>query len=307
MAQTVAIIGENGVGKTHLALALADKIESSGKSVIIVNFDVKTPASPYLVKDSTKYKTSLGYLLTKESVPTKNEIINALIPLSENIALLSFVYGDYYKKYPAFVEHRVTELFDTLYDIADYIILDCQSNVKFVTTRKAISFSDKVIYVAEPGLKGLSFFDTFSRLTIDQNKFDKSKYTLVFNKTKYYHHLDIIASKMGYDSFYSLPYLDEISKNEYALELFNPLIKIDYDTKLYKVQLYALINSLFHIDIEEDEVFADNFASQLEEEEKLQNNQQESTQETQDKAVKNTKKRGFLSKLFNLKRRKNDN
>ena len=51
----IAIIGENGSGKTTIALEIAKKLESQGKSVIIINTDVTTPLISYLIKDYERF------------------------------------------------------------------------------------------------------------------------------------------------------------------------------------------------------------------------------------------------------------
>lgn len=247
----IAVIGENGCGKTTISLELAKKLESHGKSVIIINLDVSTPLISYVNKDYEKYTISLGDLLTKEQNPKRIDLETALYSFSDNIGILSFIYGDYYNKYSKYDKERILEIYELAKNIADYLIIDLQSNVKFITTHLALDYAKKILMVATPTRKSLSYYDTLKR-TIGTLIFEDKKY-LIINKVSNYSYPEQVATNLLFDDYIVLPYIEDIKINESRLEQNKPINNHTHNNKLFNRNIDNIIYSVFGIKPEKEE------------------------------------------------------
>ena len=67
-------------------------------------------------------------------------------------------------QHPSFDETKIRSLLAVLSTLADFVIVDCTSNLKNPISRVAIKEADEVIRLASPDLKSVSFFA--SQLTL---------------------------------------------------------------------------------------------------------------------------------------------
>ena len=61
-------------------------------------------------------------------------------------------------QHPSFDEIKIRSLLAVLSTLADFVIVDCTSNLKKPISRVAIKEADEVIRLASPDLKSVSFF-----------------------------------------------------------------------------------------------------------------------------------------------------
>ncbi len=61
-------------------------------------------------------------------------------------------------QHPSFDETKIRSLLAVLSTLADFVIVDCTSNLKNPISRVAIKEADEVIRLASPDLKSVSFF-----------------------------------------------------------------------------------------------------------------------------------------------------
>ncbi|MBQ8902852.1 MAG: AAA family ATPase, partial [Oscillospiraceae bacterium] len=129
--QVLAVWGSPASGKTTMAVKLARYIASQKKNVILLLADMTAPPLPYICPASDiEEENSLGAILGAAHV-TENLIKqNAILhKRNEYLTMLAMKNGENAFSYAPFTETQVTELLSELRRMADYIIIDCTSNI----------------------------------------------------------------------------------------------------------------------------------------------------------------------------------
>ncbi len=170
MAKFIAIWGSPDSGKTTFSTKLAKTIYDEYQSTVIVVYaDNETPALPILFPNRRKEDIySLGVILSKTDI-TQDDIIKQIVTIKgcQNFGVLGFSDGENKYTYPAFDETKVRTLFNVLSTLADYIIIDCTSNLSNSISRYAIKAADEVIRLATPDLKSISYYASQLQLYAD--------------------------------------------------------------------------------------------------------------------------------------------
>ena len=161
MSKTIAIWGSPNSGKTTFATKLAQTIyEKYQATVIVLYADNETPALPVVFPNYKKEDMfSVGVALAKTEI-TQEDIIRQLVTIKQkqNFGFLGFTDGENRYTYPSFDETKIRSLLAVLSTLADFVIVDCTSNLKNPISRVAIKESDEVIRLASPDLKSVTFF-----------------------------------------------------------------------------------------------------------------------------------------------------
>ena len=161
MSKTIAIWGSPNSGKTTFATKLAQTIyEKYQATVILLYADNETPTLPVIFPNYKKEDMfSVGAALAKTDI-TQEDVIKQLVTIKQkqNFGFLGFVDGENSYTYPSFDETKVRTLLTVLSTLADFVIVDCTSNLKNPISRVSIKEADEVIRLASPDLKSVSFF-----------------------------------------------------------------------------------------------------------------------------------------------------
>lgn len=167
MSKTIAVWGSPNSGKTtfatKLALAIYEKYQST---VIVLYADNETPVLPVVFPNYRKEEIfSVGAVLAKTEI-TREDVIQQLVTVKQkqNFGFLGFADGENRYSYPSFDESKVRALLSVLSALADFVIIDCTSNLKNPISKVAVKEADEVIRLASPDLKSVSYF--FSQLSV---------------------------------------------------------------------------------------------------------------------------------------------
>ena len=163
MAKRIAVWGSPNCGKTTFSQKLARSIYDEYKSTVIVLFcDYETPVLPLILPN---YKSeelySVGDVLSKADI-SLDDVVKDIVILKgkQNFGFLGFKYGENKYTYPEFNENKVMTLYNHLDSLADYIIVDCTSNLTNLLSNTAVKDSDIVIRLASPDLKSLCWYSS---------------------------------------------------------------------------------------------------------------------------------------------------
>lgn len=248
ITKVLTTIGARGSGKTTITLQIANELEKLGNKVVIVSFDKISPLST--IKDNyIDYSISLGEILTTDDIITQKTLYNSMIPLTNNISLITYIYGDVKDKYPKIIANRVRDFINILSSIdIDYIIIDGESNILNVETKTAITLTDRIINIIEANYKSVAYNETYN-LMLDRVDIDKNKVLFIVNKINYDIDYNKYILEMNLKYHKELPYLEEIRLNENTplKELRN---KKNHYTEKYKRNLKDIIQTLFNIKYE---------------------------------------------------------
>ena len=160
----ITVWGSPHSGKTTFALKLAEALYEKTKATVIVLFtDVTTPTLPILFPN---YKSgdlySIGTVLSKTDI-FANDVVSNLITLKErmNLGFLGYRNKENRFSFPEYTTDKVDELFRALREVADYIVVDCETNPQGnVLTDYAMKRSNMLCKLATPDLSSLGFYQS---------------------------------------------------------------------------------------------------------------------------------------------------
>ena len=179
----LTIVGAGNTGKTSIAFKIAKELENRDNQVCIVNYDTLSPLST--IKDNyEEYNVSIGYLLTKETGLTQTDIYTSMIPYTDNISFISYIYGDTKDRYSKIISNKVNDFLSLLKGMVDYIIIDAGSNIIKNEIKTSMQIADKILCVCEPNYKNIAYKKTFD-LLLDRIDVKEEKITYLMNKIIY--------------------------------------------------------------------------------------------------------------------------
>lgn len=142
----------NEIGDRHLLI-----LEST---VITLYTDLQTPMIPVLFPfDKPEDLGSVGYPLSRTEVE-QSDIINNLVTVKEmqNFGFLGYRTGENRYTYPKFGKAKTEDLLNALCKLADYVIVDCTSDLEGnILAQTAIEKADQIIRLSSPDLCSISF------------------------------------------------------------------------------------------------------------------------------------------------------
>lgn len=225
-ANIIAIWGSPNSGKTTFATKLATAIYDNYQSTVIVVYpDLETPVLSVLFpNEKLEDLGSLGQILSKTEVET-DEIIKNLVTVKsrQNFGFLGYKAGENKFSYPKFGKAKAEDLFDKLCDLANYIIVDCSSNLENnVISALAMEKADQIIRLASPDLKSISFY--LSQLPVyADSKYQQDEHIQGLNipNTDVFMPIEEAKSHLK-DVAFTLPYSDEIKEQMQEGLLYEP-------------------------------------------------------------------------------------
>ena len=104
---------------------------------------------------------SVGAALAKTDV-TQEDVVKQLVTVKDkqNFGFLGFTDGENRYTYPSFDLGKVRSLYAVLQTLADFVVVDCTSNLKNPLSRVAVMEAETVIRLATPDLKSMSYLSS---------------------------------------------------------------------------------------------------------------------------------------------------
>lgn len=170
MSKMIAVWGSPESGKTTLAVQLAAVIyESYACTVLVVCTDMETPSLPVLfplMKADELH--SVGNVLKSPEV-TSDLLLENMVVCRErsNMGYMGFCDGENEHSYPRFDREKARQLLKAAGQIADYVLVDCASNLRNPLAAAAVTGADTVLRLATPDLMSLSYYSSQMPLYAD--------------------------------------------------------------------------------------------------------------------------------------------
>ncbi|MBE6634131.1 MAG: hypothetical protein E7620_07320 [Ruminococcaceae bacterium] len=125
--------------------------------------DITTPTLPILFPNQKPEELySVGAVLSKVAI-FASDVVSHLVTLKErmNLGFLGFKSRENRFSFPEYSFEKVDEMFRALREIADYIVVDCETNPQnSVLTDYAMKQSDILCKLATPDLASLGFYQS---------------------------------------------------------------------------------------------------------------------------------------------------
>ena len=170
MAKFFAVWGSPNSGKTTFATKLALSIYDEYQSTVIVLYsDFETPTLPVIFPNEKKENLfSIGSSLSRTDI-YQEDVAKQIVTVKGkcNFGFMGFKDGENKYTYPRFDEKKIRTLYSILGTLANFVVIDCTSNLSNPLSSIAIKTSDEVIRLATPDLKSISYFSSQLPLYVD--------------------------------------------------------------------------------------------------------------------------------------------
>ena len=226
--QVLAVWGSQSSGKTIMSVKLARYIASQKKNVILVLADMSAPPLPYVCPSSDlESELSLGNILGAAHVDENLVKQNAILhKKNEYLTMFAMLKGENAFSYSPYIETQARELIHVLRQLANYIIINCTSNItNDVLSAISLIESDAVLRLLSCDLKSISYLNSQLPLLLD-NKFNANKQYKAMSNVSYFQADDEIEQIVGGINF-KIPHFDEVYKQFLAGNLFSGLTEKD--------------------------------------------------------------------------------
>ena len=161
MSKMIVVCGSPESGKTTCALKLAQELYYQKKgSVIFLSPDMRVPSMAYILPHSKASELySIGKALDKTHI-YQEDVLRQLVPAitMRNFGFLGYTTSENKYSYPRPTEDKITALFHAMKGIADYIVVDCVSDMDDLISSMAINRADSVIQMTTPDLKSFAYY-----------------------------------------------------------------------------------------------------------------------------------------------------
>lgn len=244
--QVLAVWGSPSSGKTIMSVKIARYIASQKKNVILVLADMSAPPLPYVCPSSDlESELSLGNILGAAHVDGNLVKQNAILhKKNEYLTMFAMLKGENAFSYAPYTETQAREFIHALRQLADYIIIDCTSNItNDVLSAVSLIESDAVLRLVSCDLKSISYLNSQLPLLLD-NKFNANKQYKAASNVSSFQADDEIEQIVGGVSF-KIPHSDEVYKQFLAGNLFGGLT--EKDSKDFRKAVSKIANEVFYL------------------------------------------------------------
>lgn len=244
--QVLAVWGSPSSGKTIMSVKIARYIASQKKNVILVLADMSAPPLPFICPPSDlEAEMSMGNILgaahVTETLIKQNAILHRK---NEYLTMLGMLKGENAFTYPPYTETQAKELLSELRKMADYIVIDCTSNITGdVLSAVSLIESDAVLRLVSCDLKSISYLSSQLPLLLD-NKFNANKQYKAASNVDDFQADDNIEQVVGGVSF-KIPHSEEVYKQFLSGNLFAGLS--DKSSKDFRKAVAKIANEVFEL------------------------------------------------------------
>ena len=204
MSKIVTIWGNSGAYKTSTAVKVATKLAKHGDTILL-SVDNCKPSLPILLPmDNTS--CSLGKVLSEVSITNESICRNMMTVKGLDLCVIGYRETENRKTYAEYTVEKATEFLSVLRELAEYIVIDCTSNIaNNVLTAVSLLSSDCRLYLASADLNGIAFYGSQFPLLEDRFKPEKHIKILSLPPTNVDVDINTVAEVIG-NIEYEIPY-----------------------------------------------------------------------------------------------------
>lgn len=169
MGKIITVWGSSGSGKSMFSCVLAKAFTQDKDKAIIINADFSTPMLPVWLPDQIiETGASIGHVLSSVEIDTalvasKVTVLKAF-PF---IGVMGYAAGENPLSYPEIKYDMALSLITNAAKLADFVVIDCSSNMTNFFTPAAIDAADIIVRILTPDLKGINYLKAHQPLLVD--------------------------------------------------------------------------------------------------------------------------------------------
>ncbi len=203
MSKIISVYGSSNCGKTTISFKLAKELSKNNNVILLHNTVVGSPLQTIFTKRALD--VSVGRVL-EAVVLTQKIILENLVfyKSNKNLGFIGYKLGENKRSYPSVTEDRTRDFIIELSNLADYLIIDCDTDIDNNLNLISMKLSDEIIRVCANDLKSISYFSSIFSLLKDKS-FNLKNNIVIINKLKdeYINELKILHNKIDYKINYS--------------------------------------------------------------------------------------------------------
>lgn len=169
MGKIITVWGSSGSGKSMFSCILAKALTKDKRKAIIINADFSTPMLPvWLPEQIIETGASVGHVLSAVEIDTA--LVASKVTVIKSypfIGLMGYAAGENPLSYPEIKYDMALGLMTNAAKLADFVIIDCSSNMTNLFTPAAIDAADLIVRILTPDLKGINYLKAHQPLLVD--------------------------------------------------------------------------------------------------------------------------------------------
>lgn len=192
-SKVISVWGSGASGKTTIAVRLAASLAQKNNVLLLFCDSLGTSLPLVAPKEQGR---SLGRLLSEADMLTDRRVLKECVPSEKynRLAYIGYNHKETAYSYPEYFERTVTQLIQSMQVLADYVIVDCQTDIGGdLLSSAALKMSDKVIRVCEASGRSMLYFD--SVLPLLEGRIRPGDEIKVLNKVRDYQDSDLASEK----------------------------------------------------------------------------------------------------------------
>lgn len=246
MSKLISVWGSKDSGRTTFALKLAREIynKNSSLKVVCIFPDMDCPVLPYIFPDKKREDFySLGNLLDMPDFNTNDVLSHFVLAKGiKNVVFMGYTFSENKYSYAEYSNESANTFIDMCRYLADYVIIDCSSDLADKISYYGIMKSDLVFRIASPDLKSISFLASNVPVYSDPKyNFDKHIVILNENQRDVFMPVEDAESCIG-NVKYTIPFSLEVKKQFFNGELLDIVKDKKYLSVMDKIVKEAMEN-----------------------------------------------------------------
>jgi cellulose biosynthesis protein BcsQ len=246
--QIITVWGSANSGKTTTTMKLAKELSKQKKNVIVVMCDLGSPTLMTVLPNQDIGDKTLGNILAAPQI-TQGTILSQCITLrkSEYLTFLGYKQKDNIFSYAEYDRERAVDFFILLRHLADYIIVDCTSNIESdILSATALEMADIVLRHITCDLKSISFYESHLPLISDR-RFKANDHIKILSNIKDYEAKSAVVQRFR-GVKYQLPYSQELKEQFLSGSLLDTLVS--KKSRQYNNTIFQITEAIIAIDSE---------------------------------------------------------
>ncbi|UYO64414.1 hypothetical protein LNN31_08325 [Acetobacterium wieringae] len=241
--ELISVWGSPGGGKTTISIELAKQLSKQTQKNCLILFtdDLASPLN-YLFPSLEDKGGSLGKIITTAGF-YQEELIKSLVyhPDYKHLCFLGFRKNETRYNYPEISEMQVLDMFVSLGQLVDYVIVDCSTDFTTNAISQYALKEGKCIQVGGGDLKSISYFQDVHYLSRAYGGI-RDKNVQVVNNPWDFEIWRTVADQYGEVKFF-FPYCMEIQEHyleERSLVAFTDRLSRDFSNEMTDLIEYLL-------------------------------------------------------------------
>lgn len=221
MSKLITLCGPDGIGKTTLAYALADRLVDQDRMALIVHTDFRRPVISERMP-ALQRAFSLGQILiTGDFTLVEKSLVS--YPVNKNVFATGILNDENVQSYERCAPDTAEGYLKAVSSLFDYILVDATDDITDTLAMTALARSGLVLEVLPPDIQGTLFHRAYLGLFTQLGTGARTIY--IADKVQAFSNTPDAEKAAGIRFQVSLPYSDEVAMRTLAAKPMNGFVR----------------------------------------------------------------------------------